>query len=109
MKTSLIILLLLIPFIGLAQKQDSLQSKASIASALAPEWNRYTQACYNDSSLQIWWVYTGKEKPEVRLDSTMVKGKKIRTLTIIPTQQMQWIRPTPTWEGFEQFLKIIKK
>jgi hypothetical protein len=111
-----VILLFMVPLLGLGQSKTGIgtkekgisipNTKQEIAKTLAPEWDNYVRACFNDSSLQVVWIYTGKEKPEIKMDSTIIKGRKTRVITIIPTQQMQWIRPNPTWKGFEEYLLL---
>ena len=110
MKALLFILMLCSPVIGLSQQKQQKPSisQTAIAAELAPAWNDYVKACANDSTLQIYWVYTGKEKPEMKLDSTIVKGTKTKVVTILPTQQMNWIKQPPTWAGFEKYLENKK-
>lgn len=104
------VLFILFVFIGLftQAQQDSISSQISNLGALMPYWNEYVQVCNNDSTLQIWWQYTGQEKPQQSIDTTIVKGVESKVITIVPTVQQQWVKETPTLEGLKKYLENKK-
>ena len=71
-------------------------------SVFKKEWKAYSDSCFNDSTLYIYWEYTGQEKKEASIDTT--GGNKTKVVTIVPTRKMNWIKETPTIEGFEKYI-----
>lgn len=70
------------------------------------EWKAYSDSCFNDSTLYIYWEYTGQEKKEASIDTT--GGNKTKVVTIVPTRKMNWTKENPTIEGFEKYINKRK-
>ena|SRR5664279_3797143 len=87
------------------KNQNKNLSKQDMAAKLSADYAEYSKETIADSTLQVYYVYTGKEKPEIKLDSTIIKGKVFRVMTIIPTVQYQWLKRTPNYPEFEVWLK----
>lgn len=79
-----------------------------MATKLSSDYEEYAMKTIADSTLMVWYTYTGKEKSEIRMDTTIVKGKTFRVVTTIPTVQYQWTHKTPDFKGFQEYLKIKK-
>jgi hypothetical protein len=92
--------------VGQEKKQNpQLPAKVQAAEFLKPFWDKYSEECKKDSALQVYWEYNGKEKPVINIDSISVPGKKIKIVSVPPTQLHKWIVNQPTFEGFIDYLK----
>jgi hypothetical protein len=86
-------------------KKFEILTKQEMAAKLSADYEAYSKEVIADSTLQVYWTYTGQEKREIKMDSTIVKGKVFRTMTIVPTQQFVWLKKTPNYPEFELWLK----
>lgn len=110
MKHLLTFLLVVCAVTVMAQDPNILKAKEnnkllSSAEELSPLWDDYVRSVDNDSTLQIYWVYTGQEKPEYKTDSTIVKGAASKVVVIQPTMKQEWIKGNPTFNGFKEWIK----
>lgn len=107
MKLRIVLFAMICTLTVVAQKQEKKPDldKAQMAGELSKDYLEYIAACNADSSLYVYWLYTGKEKPTVTSDTTLVKGAKVKVYTTVPTAHQKWQKPTPTWEGFQEYLK----
>ena len=103
MKKLLIIVFLAITSIAYSQeKTKELQSLENIL----PAWQQYADSCANDSTLIVYWEYTGKEQFKPSTDT--IQGIPVKVLTKIPTQRQVWNKETPNMEGFKKYLERKK-
>jgi hypothetical protein len=110
MKHLLILLLVICTVTVMAQDKKEVKAKdnnklLSNAEELSPMWDDYVKSVNNDSTLQIYWIYSGKEKPEYKTDSTVVKGAASKVIIIQPTMKQEWIKGNPTFNGFKEWIK----
>jgi hypothetical protein len=101
MKKAILSAVLILTFtVCMSQSKEKNQSKTiskqEMAAKLSADYAEYFKETITDSTLQVYYVYTGKERPEIKQDTTIVKGKTFKVMTIIPTVQYQWLKRTTT-------------
>lgn len=103
MKKSFVFLSLILIAISLYSQKITKEDMSSFKQ----EWKSYVDSCAHDSTLYVFWEYTGKEKKETAIDT--IEGKPARVVTIVPTQKMNWVKETPNMDGFERYINRKNK
>lgn len=88
--------------------QEKVDSLIKVTDELVPYFKQYVKDCKGDSTYQIYWIYTGDEKPEYYFDSTLIKGINSKVIVITPTIKKEWIKEIPSFDGFSTWLKQLK-
>lgn len=98
MKKSFVFLFFIVIVIGSYSQKITKEDMNSFKT----EWKAYSDSCAHDSTLYVFWEYTGKELKETSTDT--IEGKPVRVVTIIPTRKMNWVKENPNMDGFEKYI-----
>lgn len=97
-----LLLVLLITLVISVNAQDKEQ-----ISEVGEKYQMYELKCKLDSTLYIFWEYTGQEKGVNKVDT--INGAITKIITLAPTQRSRWVKETPSWKGFEAYLETLEK
>ena len=93
-------ILLFLSLVTIAISSYSQKITEKDMSKFKQEWKAYADSCSKDSTLYVYWEYTGKEKKTESVDTT--GGRQTKIVTILPTRKMNWMKESPNMDGFEK-------